>query len=832
MSGTETPATQSDILAGPASLALRASSAWGPFAKQRSRLTLRPTRLSIANVGVTGLSLSPPQLDRLRRDADGADCEGGLRGTVVAPANGTLSPGDEALIEISGFVPARPGTYVSAIRLGADDARTLSIPLTVTVSASPIWGIACMLLGLGVVGATNALTGESAVATQLRDALAGRQLIHEWLERHPPPERLNRDVEDMDGDFDAAIAALSQPRALSIVDRRQEAANAHLQPALAVAAMLRASVKDASPAATEVAELSRDWQALQANMRVAANEARPDAAPGIGGRLDAFLYDWKRQFVGVPMQWVTLELTPQLDRAQLLLAAGQEDAAREQAIAVRRWMRRAAAMLDARLHTWIAYVGAAGAIAAADLSIRQRLSAADLPEGERAAILAQLDGAVAKLGEQATPASFAAALMAIDSAATALIHARTEQLKARVQAAVDKATAETSSDRVEAVTDEVLAAKPASAQDKVAGLTRILTVWRELIAGVADVPTRDALATRAEAVGQALSAGDLKGSLALYKALQDAWSGWQSRRVSEATAPLLHAECTEERDALLRNLVATEEDVRLQPAGPTQIDWEADLDRIRLETLQASTEGEAAKTCLAMLGELETRWLGVSNKVFVAMLADAAIPESARVAAAELSGVAGAITLARQLATGPRPLTLLIRTPAEERSVGRRIVFSVDGLDPLWGPGVQIGVDFQDGSSKLIVSAEAIRQGTPIEHQYDVPRTLHPRLVAAEQLDATLTPQGRLLGEGAGTLLLRPSPVTRAQALADAFLNARFALALLVASVVYYWRFHSTKKALGENSFDYVEAFAVGFAVSLAVSELPEKIAALAPTKG
>ena len=88
-----------------------------------------------------------------------------------------------------------------------------------------------------------------------------------------------------------------------------------------------------------------------------------------------------------------------------------------------------------------------------------------------------------------------------------------------------------------------------------------------------------------------------------------------------------------------------------------------------------------------------------------------------------------------------------------------------------------------------------------------------------------------MLGEGDTTLLLGPSPVTSAQALADAFLNARFALALLVASVVYYWRFNSGKKAFGEKGFDYVEAFAVGFAISLAITKLPEKIAAFAPLK-
>ena len=95
------------------------------------------------------------------------------------------------------------------------------------------------------------------------------------------------------------------------------------------------------------------------------------------------------------------------------------------------------------MHTWIAFAGAGSAIAVADLSMRQRLSAADLPEADRTAIQHRLDGASAKLGDNATPASFTAADMAINSAETALIRARTAQMKQRFQAASDQAVAQT-----------------------------------------------------------------------------------------------------------------------------------------------------------------------------------------------------------------------------------------------------------------------------------------------------------------------------------------------------------------------------------------------------
>jgi hypothetical protein len=834
MGGTEQPAPPTEPLAGPASLAVATTSARGPFATARACVRIRAARFSLANTGASTLTLAPPRIDPLHGQESGTGASGGLHGTLIVPADRLLAPGEQALVEISGTVPALPGIYAAAVRIETQGGGTLAIPLTVTVSASPFWGIAFMLLGLGVVGTTNALTGEGAVASQLRDALAARQLTHEWIERTPPPERLRRDMAEMDRHFDAAIAVLGERRALSVADHRPEDARANLQPALETAAKLRESLKDGSSAAAEAADLAHDWQDLQAQMRATAQAGRPEgpAAPGIAGQLDHFLYGWRQQFIGVPMQWVTLELTPHIDRVHLLLAAGQDEAARAQAIAVRRWMRQAAAMLDDRLHTWMGFAMTAGAIAAEDMTMRRQLAAADLPDATRAGLLGQLDAAAARLGEQTTPSAFAAAHQAILDAGTSLFRARAEQVKQHVRAAADRAAAEASIDRPEAVAQEVFAAKPATAADKIAAMTRILAAWRDQIAGVADGPARERLTARADALGKALADGDLTATPPLYHALLDAWSSWQAQHVKALTAPIVSAECSEQRDGLLRGVVVTQAQIRQRAAGPKQVAWEAELDRIRYETQQAAVDDSAAPDCLGVLGDLRQRDIALTDDVFTAMLSVVAIPDAARIATAEMSGSGVAIALTRQLATAPRPLILQPRTPPEERTVGRRIPFAVDNLDPLWGAGIQVAVDFGDGTPPLLLSAEAIRQGSQIEHQYATPRTLRARLRAAERFDSALTPQGRLFGEGETTLLLGPSPVTRAQALADAFLNARFALALLVASVVYYWRFHSGKKALGEKGFDYVEAFAVGFAASLAVTELPEKIAAFAPIKG
>ena len=109
----------------------------------------------------------------------------------------------------------------------------------------------------------------------------------------------------MDRDFDTAVTALSQPHAWSIVDHRSEEASARTgRPRWQPPRHCAHRSRSASPAAAEVEDLSRDWQALQAQMKTQASEAQPDTGttPGFAARLDTFLYNWKQQFIGVPMQ--------------------------------------------------------------------------------------------------------------------------------------------------------------------------------------------------------------------------------------------------------------------------------------------------------------------------------------------------------------------------------------------------------------------------------------------------------------------------------------------------------------------------------------------------
>ncbi len=262
--------------------------------------------------------------------------------------------------------------------------------------------------------------------------------------------------------------------------------------------------------------------------------------------------------------------------------------------------------------------------------------------------------------------------------------------------------------------------------------------------------------------------------------------------------------------------------MRLLAAAPTLADWDARLGQLRLAQL-----GIKQGDCNAVIA-LGRPTLTLENDVFTAGLADAAIPPDAKLGAAENSQVAEAITLARQLLTAPRPLTVTAVTPPEERYAGRQVVFQVGNLDSVWQAGVDIGIDFGDGSPPSIIGVEALRRQGHVTHVFTGPLTGTMTVLAATRFrPGTLLPQETALGTGDAQLFILPSPLSRARRFADVFFNARFILALAIAGTVYYWRFEARDRVFGARSFDYVEAFALGFAVDAAVTDLPGAISKL-----
>jgi hypothetical protein len=159
---------------------------------------------------------------------------------------------------------------------------------------------------------------------------------------------------------------------------------------------------------------------------------------------------------------------------------------------------------------------------------------------------------------------------------------------------------------------------------------------------------------------------------------------------------------------------------------------------------------------------------------------------------------------------------------------GRQIEFKIDNLAPNWGPGVNVGVDFGDGPPAIMTAEELSKNG--VTHRYKDAKSFAVVAIAPGAIE----PTQKALGEGKlqQHLSISPSPISAARQLADNFFNARFGLALLIAGLLYFWSYYAQKTVFGANAFDYAQAFALGFAVSLAVNDLPQKLAEFISTKG
>jgi hypothetical protein len=167
----------------------------------------------------------------------------------------------------------------------------------------------------------------------------------------------------------------------------------------------------------------------------------------------------------------------------------------------------------------------------------------------------------------------------------------------------------------------------------------------------------------------------------------------------------------------------------------------------------------------------------------------------------------------------PRRLTVVSMTPPDDRIVGRRLRFAIDGIDPAWGAAVSLRVAFGDPSPPLVASAETLRTAPPITHIYTAP------IIANVTVTATENPYpGAVTGTpiGAGRATIDIAPIPGSQIFADEFVNMRFALALVIALTLAYWRYHSKTAVFGARGYDYVEAFALGFAADAATSNVPD----------
>jgi hypothetical protein len=135
-------------------------------------------------------------------------------------------------------------------------------------------------------------------------------------------------------------------------------------------------------------------------------------------------------------------------------------------------------------------------------------------------------------------------------------------------------------------------------------------------------------------------------------------------------------------------------------------------------------------------------------------------------------------------------------------------------------------VDFGDGQRDAM-NAEDLRKNKSIIHKYADAKSFKLSVIAAEAFKPnTMQPVNKALGESdIQQFSISPSPISAARQISDIFFNARFGLALLIAGLLYFWRYHARKTVFGANAFDYAEAFTLGFTVSLAINNLPQQLA-------
>ena len=559
------------------------------------------------------------------------------------------------------------------------------------------------------------------------------------------------------------------------------------------------------------------------------------AAPagGLAAHAASLLHRVWEWLIGQPLQWVAADLGPQLERVRLAQAAGEMERARAMALATRAWLRRAADDLDRRLAMMMGFNLIVDRMVLSDAWVRRLAAGEELPPEQRSALLDRLAAADAGLAAAATLEDLAAASRAIQDTETEAYRCLEDVLKTRVQAVAEAAAAEMSTDPMDAVMAQLGAISHPSTEQKAAALTRMLEIWRGRLGVVQDTEARRRTANAIDTAEAAARRADLTATMEAVHQLEHDWQEYLPRHVAEAGARAVAAACGDWRDRNLQLLVETANYVKLQSGRPEVPDWERRLDRARRGL--SAVQPEAAKTpdeCLGPVAENGREVITVSQEVFTGELGDVPIPPKARLDAAENSGVAAAIALSQRLMTEPRDLKLAPQTPEEDRIAGRPIIFTLGGLDPDWGSGVAVVIAWGDGTAPRQTDAEKVRQGDPLEHSYKEVGTVHLVAVAADRF--LPAPPGALpravgpeLGRSVAEVFVRPSPATAAERLADIFLTAQFGLALLIASVVYFWRYHAGSRVFGTRGFDYVEAFALGFAAYAAVADLPKVLAEL-----
>lgn len=803
-------------LVGPDALALGAVHPAGPLAgRVKPRLRLGDLDCTFRNSSSERVEVSAGEVEPLRRAADGASATARL--TATPPDGGslprTLAPGEAVTLRLGGEVQLPPGRYVSRLVLtDAAGKPAASVPLTLTVRAHWLWAVGFMLLGLASLGLLLLLADRAVQKDRLAEALRDQQELHELLEASPPALAHRLLARQAKESVAAAVEALSGPRPFGIKDLRLARAEDALEEARAALAVLRSRIGGRTPGRVAVDELAGGWKELTERLETARRNLAPGAvavgdrsrlAPGV----EAVQRELWQQRLAPLLLGIERGLGPHMERTRLALAAGEEERARELTELVTLWQRRAAGELDRESDLMLTWRSFANEMLAREAFLELALADPGLPEEARRPLGRSLDVAREHL-EPATLEGFRDAAKVLHDAEKELVRERSRLLIERVQGAIAAVEERTSLERIMEALDQ--GSPDAAKQARVEHLLTVLGQWRERVSSLIEVEERERFLARISDLESLVQAGDLAAAADPFKELLDNWTAYQDAETERAMAEVIVPYCQREAIALRTQQQASAEELALLQPHPNLIGLEARLQRVASELNVGFSRAECLERTTDLSGEL----LEIGDRLFTTLLQVAALSAEQRLASAEHSEVAAAVSLARRLMREPRRLRLELRTPPAEVQVDRRVTLEIGNLDPSWGQWTSTRIEFGDDSPPLLTNAEELRRQPLVDHRYARPKPVEVQVVMKEGEEKQ---GGEVVGIGRLAVSVSPSPISTARSLAGFFLSARFILALTLGLLIEGWRFYDSQRPFGSLRRDYLEAFALGLGILGAV---------------
>ena len=818
-------------LASPLALNLSSLHPWGPLAKRGARVRVVYSRqFLLANNGskrTIDLTIDPLQRED---DGSGADAELSLfegskdlfQDSSVARVD--LGTGERKSLRLCAKGKLPPGSYISRLRVIADDeADSCVIPLKLRIAAHWLWAVAFMILGLMSLGLTSFLAGAADVRTKLAETLELRQSIHEFIDRHPPAEADRAAVADMEEKLLETMEALSGPRPWQIKDLRISLADRHLPQVRERFRQLRASLERKQVGEVEVEDLVREWESLLERSKSIEGQLAAQVeslGPGVwSSLLQQYLRAKHRLSLDPPLKFIEEGLAPQVERVRLAMASGEGARAQALAVRVRRSLRRAARLLEHRTRLILGWHSYAREMLVRQAGLAARQLNPRMEPGERREMAQRLSTAYNALKKGFSLIGFRDAYFGIQRAELRLTKIRSQDLLEDVGDAIALANAETSLSEIDRALSNL---KPdPTPESKKQGIFKILTLWEKRVESCRDENLKTALLERIEDLERLNGEGDLAALGPGFKELLDRWTEYGMFEVDLARQRVMEPYCRKLSSELRNQLADGREQLALLEPHHSLSGVDEELDRARLRLEQVSKED-----CLTDLLAASKQLLDAGNQIFTTFLRIETLSPADRLAVAEHSEVAAAVDLARKLMTEPWPLRIVIRPGSEELYVGRQVTLELENLNPSWGPGMELAVDFGDDSPSIRRSAEQVRQGEPLSHRYQRPKRFSIRVTASETAQDEPQQPVEILGEGQAVVDIRPSPISAARVLSGHLVNLRFLIALLIGLLVQGGRFMG-ERPFGSRTRDYVKAFALGLGVDFGLRGVTDVFGAI-----